>query len=95
MTAAVVSPNPSEWRRLASLGEQLASADSLRVLGPGQEISLAGSQVRGQDAWWYLVAVVFILLLFELVVLSWPHWRAWTGGAAGAADRQAGFGNTP
>jgi hypothetical protein len=29
MTAAVVSPNPSEWRRLASLGEQLASADSL------------------------------------------------------------------
>jgi serine phosphatase RsbU (regulator of sigma subunit)/putative methionine-R-sulfoxide reductase with GAF domain len=29
MTAAVASPNPSEWRRLASLGEQLASADSL------------------------------------------------------------------
>ena len=29
MIAAVASPNPSEWRRLASLGEQLASADSL------------------------------------------------------------------
>ncbi len=29
MTATVASPNPSEWRRLASLGEQLASADSL------------------------------------------------------------------
>ncbi len=29
MTAAVASPNPSEWRRLASLGEQLAGADSL------------------------------------------------------------------
>lgn len=29
MSAAVASPNPSEWRRLASLGEQLASADSL------------------------------------------------------------------
>ncbi|HSQ39989.1 MAG TPA: GAF domain-containing protein, partial [Anaerolineales bacterium] len=29
MTATIASPNPSEWRRLASLGEQLASADSL------------------------------------------------------------------
>lgn len=29
MTTAVVSPKPSDWRRLASLGEQLASADSL------------------------------------------------------------------
>ena len=29
MTAVGTSPNPSEWRGLASLGEQLASADSL------------------------------------------------------------------
>jgi phosphoserine phosphatase RsbU/P len=29
MTAAVASPNQSEWRSLVSLGEQLASADSL------------------------------------------------------------------
>lgn len=31
MTATVASPNQSEWRRLASLGEQLAGADSLSV----------------------------------------------------------------
>jgi serine phosphatase RsbU (regulator of sigma subunit)/putative methionine-R-sulfoxide reductase with GAF domain len=51
MTAAVASPNPSEWRRLASLGEQLASADSLSAQ---QEriLQMARRLVEGRVSLW-------------------------------------------
>jgi hypothetical protein len=49
--------------------------DRLRWVGPGESISLAGAQVRGQDWWKYLVVAVLLLLLLELLLLGWPAYR--------------------
>jgi hypothetical protein len=46
--------------------------DRLRWIGPGETISLAGSQIRGQNWWQYLVLAVLLVLLVELLVLGWP-----------------------
>jgi hypothetical protein len=45
---------------------------SVRWVGPDEEISLAGTQVSGQDSWWWLILTVLGLLLIELLlVASW------------------------
>jgi hypothetical protein len=49
--------------------EQQASGDSLRWIGAEEDISLAGSGIRGQDLWWWLALTVLIVLLLETVVL--------------------------
>ena len=46
-----------------------------RWVGPDEEISLAGSQIRGQASWWWLILAVLALLLLELLMLSAPMWR--------------------
>ena len=46
--------------------------DRLRWVEPGETISLAGSQVRGQNWWMYLIVAVLLLLLVELLLLGWP-----------------------
>jgi hypothetical protein len=49
--------------------------ERLRWVGPGETISLAGAQVRGQDWWKYLILAVLLLLLVELFLLAWPAYR--------------------
>jgi hypothetical protein len=42
----------------------------------GEQISLSGTEVWGQDTWWWLILAVFVMLLVELTVLAWPTWAA-------------------
>ncbi len=55
--------------------EELTAGTTLRWVEPGEDISLAGAAIRGQTSWWYLALAVLILLLAEMVVLSWPALR--------------------
>ncbi len=53
--------------------EQRVELANVQWIGPGETISLAGSQIRGQNSWWWLILVVFVLLLAELGILA-SHW---------------------
>lgn len=50
--------------------EQRVALTNLQWVGPGEQISLAGSQVRGQHSWWWLILVVLGLLILEVLVLA-------------------------
>jgi hypothetical protein len=50
--------------------EQRVALDNVQWVGPGEPISLAGSQIRGQNSWWWLILVVLLLLLLELAILA-------------------------
>ncbi|MCH5374048.1 MAG: hypothetical protein JJ992_08730, partial [Planctomycetes bacterium] len=50
--------------------EQRVALDNVQWVGTGEPISLAGSQIRGQNSWWWLILVVLVLLLVELVILA-------------------------
>lgn len=54
--------------------EVSASAD-FRWIGAGEEISLAGTAISGQNSWWWLALVVLLLLLVEMSVLVWPAFQ--------------------
>jgi hypothetical protein len=43
---------------------------SVRWVGPDEEISLAGTQVSGQNSWWWLILAVLGLLLLELLLVA-------------------------
>lgn len=43
---------------------------AVRWVGPDDEISLAGTQVSGQDSWWWLILAVLGLLLAELLLVA-------------------------
>jgi len=45
---------------------------NVRWVGPDEDISLAGSQVRGQTSWWWLILGVLVLLGAELAILAEP-----------------------
>jgi len=47
------------------------SEQRLRWVGRDESISLAGSQVRGQNWWKYLALAVLLLLLIEMGMLAW------------------------
>ncbi len=51
---------------------ELTAHPQLTLLAPGEPISLAGYQTRGQDSWWWLIVAVLILLGCELAVLVLP-----------------------
>jgi len=51
---------------------ELAEGSPLRWVEEGDDISLAGTAIRGQNLWWYLAAGVLLLLLVEMAVLAWP-----------------------
>jgi hypothetical protein len=55
--------------------DQAAGQANLRWVGPGEEISLAGTAIRGQASWWWLVLLVLVLLLMEMTILAWPTFR--------------------
>ncbi len=50
--------------------DQRVALDNVQWVGPGEPISLAGSQIRGQNSWWWLILVVLLLLLLELAILA-------------------------
>ncbi|HND54797.1 MAG TPA: hypothetical protein PLV92_20435, partial [Pirellulaceae bacterium] len=75
-----LAPLPPERR------EQLEEDNRIRWIEPGESISLAGAQLRGQDSWWYLVFAVLVVLLVELVILG--HASLSQGGAT--ASKSAG-----
>jgi len=44
----------------------------LRWIGFGDEVSLAGVQIRGQNLWKWLILAVLVALLAEMAILAWP-----------------------
>lgn len=66
----------AEESRLATMSrekvEELATGTTLRWIGAGEDISLAGATNRGQNIWWWLVLLVFVSLLVEMGILAWP-----------------------
>jgi hypothetical protein len=54
---------------------ELAAGSQLRWVEEEDDISLAGTTIRGQNLWWYLALAALLLLLAEMAVLAWPHLR--------------------
>ncbi len=52
--------------------EELSLGERCRWVAPGEQITLAGTTIRGQNSWWWLVLVVLVLLLAEMSILVWP-----------------------
>ncbi|MBC7852054.1 MAG: BatA domain-containing protein, partial [Pirellulaceae bacterium] len=69
----------AEESRLSPLSrekfEERASGTNLGWVGVGEDISLAGATIQGQNWWWYLVLFVFGCLLLEMGILAWPSVR--------------------
>jgi len=66
--------------------DEAAQTADFRWIGPGEEISLAGTAIRGQTSWWWIVLGVLVLLLAEMAVLAWPAFQP----AAQVAPNTAG-----
>lgn len=64
----------------AALRERLAGALPFRWVGRGEAITVAGSQVSGQNLWKWLLALVLVGLLAESAILARP--MLGRGGAA-------------
>lgn len=45
---------------------------SLVWVGATEDISLAGTQIKGQNAWWYLIVLVLLFLFVEMAIVAWP-----------------------
>ena len=70
-------PDESELAPLsAGRFADLAEGSPLRWVEEGDDISLAGAAIRGQNLWWYLAAAVLLLLIAEMIVLAWPQVKA-------------------
>ncbi|UUO05427.1 BatA domain-containing protein [Blastopirellula sp. J2-11] len=48
--------------------------EKLKWIAPGEVISLAGAQIRGQDWWKYLIALALGCLLIEMLLIARPGW---------------------
>lgn len=57
---------------------ELAEGSQVSWVEEGDEISLAGAQINGQNLWWYLAAAVLLLLIAEMIVLAWPKVQSMT-----------------
>lgn len=55
---------------------RLAAGTQLRWVAAGEEISLAGDAIRGQNSWWWLTVAVLLLAVTELVILAWPRFQS-------------------
>jgi len=73
MTELAVNGSQAE-SDLAAIGQpelaQLAANEQLRWVGREEEINLAGVHVRGQDSWWWIVLLTFLMLIAECVILA-------------------------
>ena len=57
--------------------DELSQTANLRFVAPGEEISLAGATIRGQNFWWWLaLAAVLVCLVVEMGILAWPNLRS-------------------
>ena len=65
--------------------ETRVGSAGLRWVGPDEEISLQGSQIRGQESWWWLILAVLGLLLLEVMMLAAPLWRTQRAAQSEAA----------
>ncbi|TWT30932.1 BatA domain-containing protein [Blastopirellula retiformator] len=54
--------------------ESRGLGDKIKWLAPGEVISLAGAQIRGQDWWKYLIGLVLACLLLEMLLIARPAW---------------------
>ncbi len=75
----------------ASFEERFADS-SVGWVGPGEEISLAGAQVRAQNFWMLLAAVVLLFLLVEMVLLALPTASRMARREPAAADGTTALG---
>lgn len=69
----------SEMQPMTSeqFNERVAGQDvKLSWVGSGDTISLAGSTIRGQNTWLYLILAVLLLLFVEIAMLAWPAVKA-------------------
>lgn len=57
--------------------DRFADAD-VRWVAQGELITLAGSQIRGQHFWKYLIFAVLVFLLVELAILAFPSVKTGT-----------------
>ena len=66
-------PQESELRSLneAGVADRLKDVN-YRFVSSGEEISLEGAQVQGQNLWKWFMAAVLVCLAVEMVVLAWP-----------------------
>src|SRR5439155_13383457 len=62
--------------------DEIAHTADVRWIDPGEEISLAGAAIRGQNSWWWLMLTVLALLMLEMsVLLGWGrHPNFWQTG---------------
>ncbi len=82
----IAANGPASESQLASIDEaglaarmkteNAAEAPHYRWVPRGEQISLSGTEVWGQDTWWWLILAVFVFLLVELTILAWPAWSA-------------------
>lgn len=56
--------------------EEKAADSEVRWVGASETISLAGTQISGQNLWMLLVFFVLLFLLLEIVILAWPSVKA-------------------
>ncbi|MCH7729721.1 MAG: hypothetical protein IH991_25105 [Planctomycetes bacterium] len=74
-----VNGDPAE-SELASLGrstfeKRSGQVTNVRWVGPTEEISVEGTQVRNQDMWIFFILAVLLFLLTELALLALPALR--------------------
>ncbi|MCC9609520.1 BatA domain-containing protein [Blastopirellula sp. JC732] len=54
--------------------ESRGLSEKIKWLSPGEVISLAGAQIRGQDWWKYLIGLALACLLIEMLLIARPNW---------------------
>ena len=76
----LVVNGPAEESQLDPLSRErtdaIAESGNIRWVAPGEDISLAGTAIRGQYTWWYLILFVLLFLLLEMSILAWPTIKA-------------------
>lgn len=77
-----VNGDPIESELTPLTGEEFAqrvTSSNARWVAADESISLAGTQLRGQNSWWWLILSVLVLLGAELAVLVLPVWNRSSG----------------
>lgn len=78
----IAANGPVDESKLASIEEAAVAAKlkpegqaqpaHFRWVARGEQISLSGAEIWGQDTWWWLILIVLCCLFVELGILAWP-----------------------